>query len=205
VGNIALVNALVPLRPNPQPPGPTPPPPTPPPSSAPPPTPTSNLDIRGYSYGWCTWWCANQCSWIPAGLGNADTWGRRGWGFGIASVGLPTVGSVVQYDPGNGYSALGHVAVVTKVFSPTSFEVSEMAYIAWNRVDYRTSNLQDVYGFMLPPGVPAGSGLPVGPPPPAPGLPGTVNAWTTFGDYLNTVLPGDLAALALVRGQLGGL
>lgn len=169
------------------------------------PTPAGPGASAAYAYGWCTYWAAVRCPWIPAGLGNADTWPIRAPAHGLQVTMIPTVGSVVCYGPGNGYSALGHVGVVVTVFSASSFEVSEMAYVAWNRTDLRTSTMQDVAGFILPPGVAPGAVVVIPPPAPAPGLGGARSAWASLASWIDAGLPAVRSALNAINGQLGGI
>lgn len=160
---------------------------------------------RSYSPGWCTWWVAKTLPWIPAGLGNADTWPERAAAKGLRLTMTPYKGSAVCYAPGHGYSELGHVAVVTAVHPRGQFTVSEMAYTAWNVVDTRTSNLQDVAGFILPPGVqPAAVPPPPAPPPPV-GINAARLAWAAWARFLTHTLPLDISAMAaaVARIRLG--
>lgn len=177
-------------------PRPAPPPPPPPPVPQRPDTTRTGPDIRGYIFGWCTWYCAQQAPWIPAGLGDALTWYERAPDHGLGTTTIPTVGAVVCYGAGGGYSSLGHVAMVRQVFAADSFEVQEMAYVAWDVVDSRHSNLTDVLGFILPPGVPFGAGLPVAPPPPPQGLDGARSTWASLVDFLEHGLPATIGQIA---------
>ena len=189
-------------------PSPPPPPPAPPPIThprvtvPPPPAGPAGANIRGYIFGWCTWYCAQQCPWIPAGLGDAHTWAALAPDHGIEVTQIPTVGSVVCYGSGGGYSQLGHVAVVRAVYGLDSFEVQEMAYAAWDVVDERTSSMTDVVGFLLSPGTSAGVGQPVAPPPPAQGLDGARATWASLIDFIETGLPATIGKLAGVGNAL---
>jgi hypothetical protein len=116
---------------------------------------------------------------------------------------VPTAGAVVCYGAGGGYSSLGHVAVVEAVFGLDSFEVGEMAYAAWDVVDHRASNMGDVVGFILPPGVAPGSVLAVAPGPAPSGLDGARAAYARLADFWNRGVPALVNELRLVAGQLG--
>lgn len=106
-----------------------------------------------YFLGQCTYWAAKIASWIPAGLGNADTWVANAKAKGFSISPIPVKGSVVQYAAGPDYSSFGHVAVVTAVDPGGSgFTVSEMNYKGVGVVDTRHSSMADVVGFILPPG-----------------------------------------------------
>jgi hypothetical protein len=181
-----------------------PPPKAPAPPPAPPPAPAAGPpDVRGYTGGWCTWYVALVCPWIPAGLGDAHTWCDRASAHNLGITPVPTVGSVVQYSGGHLYSNLGHVAFVRNVYGPNSFEVAEAAYIAWNQVDVRLSNMTDVQCFILPPGVNPGAGAP--PPTPPPNDPNGL-MWGTWGwlaDFVGRVVPDAVNAIATAAARLG--
>lgn len=156
---------------------------------------------RSYSPGWCTWWVAKSLPWVPAGLGNADTWPERAKAKKLTLTLTPTKGAVVCYAPGHGYSSLGHVAVVTAVYHRGTFEVSEMAYIAWNKVDLRTSNSQDVAAFILAPGmVPTPAGQ-IKPAPLPKGVDGARLAWTDFAHLFTQVIPRAVGELSKVAAD----
>lgn len=157
---------------------------------------------RSYAPGWCTWYVAKTLPWIPAGLGDADTWPERARAKGFKLSTVPYKGSAVCYGPGGGYSELGHVAVVTAVYHRGAFAVSEMAYAAWDKVDTRTSNMQDVVAFILPPGVsvaptppPAVTARPVG-------IEGARVAWSAFARFITHDLPADISAVAVAAANL---
>ena len=118
-----------------------------------------------YTKGQCTYGAATLAGWIPAGLGNADTWLTRAAADGFSTSSAPQVGDVVVYQqgtsgptadsPGAAYYSLGHVAVVTGLGPNNTFTVQEMNYGNGNRVglwDTRVSSLQNVLGFIQPPG-----------------------------------------------------
>jgi surface antigen len=100
-------------------------------------TSTSQNSGNGYSYGYCTWYVAQE-------KGITERWGNaRDWPVNSQT---PKVGAiVVTYE-----SRLGHVGLVTKV-DETMVTIREMNYIGYNRVstrtvDYRTLPLK---GFLI--------------------------------------------------------
>jgi hypothetical protein len=107
-----------------------------------------------YVWGQCTYYAAKVAGWIPANLGNAKDWLSNAQSQGFQTTQNPTVGSVVVFGAGNGYNAdFGHVAVVQSVDSANKkFTVSEMNFQGSNIVDTRTTNMNGVLGFILPPG-----------------------------------------------------
>jgi hypothetical protein len=153
-------------------------------------------DVRGYTGGWCTAWVASQLDWIPSGLGDAWQWAGNAVVKGLTVTMIPTPDSAVCYGRGGGYSDLGHVAVCKVVFPDGTFDVSEMAYVAWNTTDVRRSTMQDVNGFILAPGVSPGDGVIVAPPTPPAGLDGVRQSWAQLSSWLNHDLPAAIAALA---------
>lgn len=81
-------------------------------------------------FGECVFYVSNKVG-APVGLGNADTWFIRAqaWGFPTGSV--PRVGAVGQRGM--------HVVYVEAVNPDGSVLISEMNYVGWNVVDYRTT------------------------------------------------------------------
>jgi CHAP domain len=71
---------------------------------------------------------------------------------GYTVLSKPAPDTVVVYGAGNGYSSLGHVAVVDSVNSDGSFQVSEMNYSGFDMIDQRRSTMKGVIGFIVPPG-----------------------------------------------------
>ncbi len=124
-----------------------------------------------YAFGNCTAEACREAPWIPEGLGDGGDWAANWQAQGGAVTLAPTVGSVVSYCRGDGYSLYGHVAYVEEVYSDGSFLVREMNYVAFDTVDERRSTQGDVCGFLLGPGmqpgqrVPPGRGAPGGGPP----------------------------------------
>jgi hypothetical protein len=97
------------------------------------------------------------------------------------------------------------VAVVTAVYSEVSFQVSEEAYVAWNVVDLRTSNMQDVVGFILPPGtfLPLPGVIP--PQALASVADGEAVFWSWASDLASIEIPRALADVAGSSARLGGV
>ena len=100
-----------------------------------------------FPYGWCTWWAAynRHVTWN----GNAGDWLANASAQGFQTQGTPSLGAIVVYRPGSGYSQLGHVGVVIAA-SPTTYTISEMYVIAFGEVDTRTLGWPDphVEGFI---------------------------------------------------------
>lgn len=113
-----------------------------------------------YTVGNCTRWVAEQLSWVPAGLGNANQWLSGAQARGLPTIGpssAPPIGSVAVWNTG----AFGHVAEVVGVI-PGGFQVSEENWLGTGVTDVRNvtgSALSGLQGFILPPG--GVSGLPV--------------------------------------------
>lgn len=114
--------------------------------------------------GQCTYWVWENLSWIRGKVnGNAMNWAASAQSNGLLVNKTPSVGSAVVWGPGNGYSSVGHVAVVTSVDPSGSggFTVSEMNYKGWNQTDTRyIPNVNDVLGFIHAPGT-SGTNAPV--------------------------------------------
>jgi hypothetical protein len=85
-------------------------------------------------------------------LGNAKDWIVNAKKQGYKVLRNPVPDSVVVYGPGNGYSNLGHVAVVDSVNKDGTFNVTEMNYKGYDLIDNRTSSMRGVIGFIIPPG-----------------------------------------------------
>ena len=93
--------------------------------------------------GYCTWWVA-QNRYIPWS-GNAGTWLFNAKAMGYATGRTPHVGSIVVFD----VYPYGHVAIVRSV-SGSTFQVSEMNFVAFDHVDYRNVSIHDpsIIGFI---------------------------------------------------------
>ena len=113
------------------------------------------LASNAWSYiaGQCTAFVATVATWVPAGLGNANTWVERAREKGYAISPVPVAGAVAQY-AGAGFSQFGHVALVTSVDPDgQGFNVEEMNFSCGPFCkDTRHSSMNGVVGFILPPG-----------------------------------------------------
>lgn len=93
---------------------------------------------HAYPYGQCTWWVAQKRALPHPSLGNAKDWLRnamaRGYSVCLGSSCVPQAGAVISLI---GDSVYGHVAYVESV-SNGKIVVSEMNYIGWAKMDYRT-------------------------------------------------------------------
>lgn len=155
-----------------------------------------------YDFGQCTWYVASTLAWVQGRWGNAYQWAVNAAHSGLSLTTIPTLGSVVVYGAGGGYSEFGHVAIVIAVYSPTQFLVSEMNFVAWDQIDQRVSNMGDVVAFILPPGVGAGAGL-GGPTGSGAGSPDAVLVeWRGLADWLNQGADGYIARLRRARAIL---
>lgn len=103
--------------------------------------------VDDFPWGQCTWYVASQ---------RAVTWGGDAWEWAAAAAAqgkpeglVPKPGAIVVFGPGNGYSALGHVAYVEAVAGPTSFIVDEANSYGLGVVDKRlVGSLADVEAFI---------------------------------------------------------
>ena len=84
-----------------------------------------------FSWGYCTWYVASRRS-VPW-YGNAISWLAGAQAFGFPTGSTPRVGAIMV----SAESWWGHVALVETVGS-SSFTVSEMNFIGWGVVDWRT-------------------------------------------------------------------
>lgn len=106
--------------------------------------------VDDFAWGQCTWYVASlvDVSWG----GDAWEWisaaAARGKPEGMA----PKPGAIVVWGPGGGgSSAIGHVAYVETVVSPTSFVIDEANWEGLGVVDKRlVSSLDGVEGFIYP-------------------------------------------------------
>jgi surface antigen len=85
-----------------------------------------------FTFGYCTWYVANKRP-IPW-FGNAIDWWPNAAALGYAEGQQPRVGAVMVTRE-SGYD---HVAYVESVNADGSWVVSEMAFYAWDVVDFRT-------------------------------------------------------------------
>ena len=94
-----------------------------------------------YPYGQCTWWVAQKRA-IPA-WGNANAWlfNAKAAGYAVCQgrYCVPQIGAVIALvgDP-----VYGHVGYVERV-SGDRVVISEMNYIGWGRMNYRTLKVGD--------------------------------------------------------------
>lgn len=107
---------------------------------------------QAYTWGNCTYYVATRFPNIYAWLGDAHNWIGNAQKRGYTILSKPAPDTVVVYGPGNGYSSLGHVAVVESVNPDGSFQVSEMNYTGFDMIDQRRSTMKGVVGFIVPPG-----------------------------------------------------
>lgn len=78
-----------------------------------------------YTPGECTWGAANLASWIPGGLGNADTWYARAPGMGLTTSMQAKVGAAMVFTSGYpGSQGFGHVGIVTGL-GPNGYPIIE--------------------------------------------------------------------------------
>jgi len=108
--------------------------------------------IEAYAYGNCTYYVATRYPNIYPYLGNAKDWIGNAKKQGYTVLKKPVPDSIAVYGPGNGYSALGHVAVVDSVNADGTFNVTEMNYRGYDVIDNRISSMRGVIGFIIPPG-----------------------------------------------------
>jgi surface antigen len=86
---------------------------------------TNQNSGNGYSYGYCTWYVAQE-------KGITERWGNaRDW---PVNSNTPQVGAIiVTYE-----SRLGHVGKVIKVIDSETITIREMNYAGWNKISERT-------------------------------------------------------------------
>lgn len=85
-----------------------------------------------FAFGYCTWYVASK-RYIPW-LGNAIDWWPNARAYGYAEGQAPKVGAVMVTRE----SGYGHVAYVEKVNPDGSWTVSEMNFVGWDVVSWRT-------------------------------------------------------------------
>lgn len=158
-----------------------------------------------YTPGNCTWYLARLLAWVRGGWGNAYQWAAHAQAQGFHLTSTPTVGAVVVYGPGHGYSAWGHVAVVRAVYPLRLFLVSEMNAVGLYVVSSRVSNTYGVTAFILPPGVAAGAQPPTGPAVQPPVMERVSGAWSNLVWALDHDLRGALGYAGYIAGRLRGL
>lgn len=152
-----------------------------------------------YAFGNCTWWVAGAVAWVQGGWGDGGDWAYNAQRAGLQLTSVPTVGSVVCYARGNGYSVFGHVALVIAVYGPQSYRVREMNFYAFDTVDERDTSTYDVAAFILGPGMvpggggpgPGGQGAGAG----TPGLDQVAAAWSLWQQWLNVRAPQQIVSI----------
>lgn len=158
-----------------------------------------------YSPGNCTWYVAHTLAWVQGGWGDAWHWAPAALAAGLLETSVPTVGSVVVYAAGDGYSTFGHVAIVILVYSATQFRVSEMNFVGFNQVDERDSSTHDVAAFILPPGTQPGQGAGVTGPTDS-SAPGAASAaWAGWQDWLNNGADAEINHLKSAKAILDAI
>ena len=150
-----------------------------------------------YDYGECTYGACELSRWLPERLGNASDWLANAQADGLQTTSTPTVGAVVVYAGGTGYSPYGHCGVVIDAYSDGTFLVREMNYAQFGAYDDRRSTMSDVEGFILPPGVSPGQGGGMGAGGFGQSYGDLQNAWNNIGNVIGSKVPADLL-------QLGG-
>lgn len=158
-----------------------------------------------YIFGECTWGACEKAAWIPEDLGDGGDWALNAPAHGLQVTMVPTVGAVVSYGRSSAYSAWGHCGVVEDVTQDGHFLVREMNYVGFDVYDDRLSDMSDVVGFILPPGVQPGTapGGGAGPPGTTPGA--VVDSWTRLQDELNNQAPARFMQWGDVFNALSAL
>lgn len=84
---------------------------------------------NAYAYGQCTWWAYTRRTQLglPVGsrLGDGGMWADSAKALGYWVDDTPRQGDVIVFSPAQVNNAWGHVAVVEKVNSDDSIEISE--------------------------------------------------------------------------------
>lgn len=146
-----------------------------------------------YDPGECTRGACQLAPWVGQYWGDGGDWARRAAAAGFALTMTPTVGSVVCYGRGDGYSEFGHVAYVEDTYDDGTFLVREMNFTAWDVYDERRSTTYDVVAFILPPGVQPGASPPSGgrggSGPQGGGFDAASAAFSQWGDFMGHSLP----------------
>lgn len=97
-----------------------------------------------YDWGQCTWLAAGLRPDLNAkgALGDAGQW--------PVDSQKPELGAAVVYNPGHGYSAAGHVGIVTAVNPDGTFQVLSDHWGALGEINLANSTMADVKGFIAP-------------------------------------------------------
>jgi len=151
-----------------------------------------------YAAGNCTRGACELAPWIPEGLGDGGDWAQNAAARGFTVTDVPTIGSVVSYCRGGGYSEFGHVAYVEVAYNDGTFLVKEMNFVAFDAYDERVSTMSDVCGFILEPGTSPGRGSGGSAPPASSAAWDTAHEWDKLRWYLTygtSLSQGHLADL----------
>src|SRR4029077_4854822 len=97
-----------------------------------------------YPWGECTWLVAGLRPDINAkgALGDAGQW--------PVDSQKPEVGAAVVYNPGGGYSGVGHTGIVTAINPDGTFQVLSDHWGAVGEINLANSTMSDVKGFIAP-------------------------------------------------------
>lgn len=158
-----------------------------------------------YTFGNCTAGACALAPWIPDWLGDGGDWAGSWRRLGGQVIYQPQPGTVVSYCRGDGYSQFGHCGYVEQVASTGLFLVREMNYVEFDAYDERWSNMQDVCGFLVPPGGLTGSGSSQGGPSGAGGLDDVRAAWDQLAGWWNQDSDSMAQALQQVHDLLNGI
>ena len=150
--------------------------------------------VNAYAFGNCTYYVATRYPNIYPYLGNALDWIPNAKKQGYKTLSSPAPDTIAVYGAGNGYSSLGHVAVVESVNSDGSFQVSEMNYTGFDVTDSRRSTMKGVVGFIVPPGSHYVASGPVAP---------SSTGGCVTGSFTLPAFPGTTPTVICMDGLLG--
>jgi surface antigen len=133
-------------------------------TTAPAPAPTATfgktVTYNEGASGQCTWWAINEFHGYtglypnlvaPGNNGDAQFWAGNATYNGWTVTATPRVHSIAVFPPyKNSAGAVGHVAWVTAV-SGTQITITEMNFVAWNKVDTRTLTPDVTVRYILAP------------------------------------------------------
>ena len=164
--------------------------------------------IASYVAYQCTWWAAKLLDYVQPGWGNADEWAANAARAGFSVTNTPTVGSIADWSgalPGSG--GAGHVAEVTGIV-PGGFTVVEGNFSNPGQLDTRTvtgAGLNDLIGFIQPPGGAMGSSIPAWFTALFPNLTAAQSAWSTIQAQGGLSLPGLPNPLGSTAAAISGI
>lgn len=161
-------------------------------------------NAASYTIGECTYGAALLAPWIPAGLGNADTWVPRAKAKGLPTGTIPVIGAAMVFVSGypgsQGYGHVGIVRSISKNGYPVIEEMNARRDGGGKGIfdTYQTSGNDVAYleGYVYPPGTKTAAASPItastlannsGPPTTAQGILGSLNIPFTPG--YNPLLP----------------